>query len=167
MPSARGERVVARNALPRSTLSKEAPAPRPVSAPSILVVDDDEAIRQAIAQLLEDEGYQVAQASDGVEALEMIESAESRLVVLLDVMMPRMGGLEVCKRLKADSRLRGSHAVILMSAWFHHSASSDTLADAFLSKPFDIEALLDLVAKLAREPPPQRWQSSRRGPPAP
>ncbi|NQW20840.1 MAG: response regulator [Chloroflexi bacterium] len=67
--------------------------------PTILVVDDHEEIREALAEILEEEGHKILQAGDGLQALEMIASSRPD-VVLLDIAMPGMDGLETLRRLK-------------------------------------------------------------------
>lgn len=70
--------------------------------PMILVVDDHEEIREALAEILEEEGHEVLQAVDGLDALEMV-SASPPDVILLDIAMPGMDGLETLRHLKNDS----------------------------------------------------------------
>ncbi len=111
----------------------------------LLVVDDDEHLRTVVATLLEASGYEVATAGDGAEALERLER-EAFDLMLLDVWMPRMTGLEVLSQLKARSLpLR----VILLTA----DDTPDTVLHAlrdqayqFVRKPFDPEALLATVS---------------------
>ncbi|HEV7129517.1 MAG TPA: response regulator [Ktedonobacterales bacterium] len=115
----------------------------------VLVVDDDQDIRNVLRDLLSDEGYQVSLASDGAEGLRLLASASEPLVVLLDLMMPRVDGFEVCRRLAADSHLRDSHAVVLMSARRNLETADHTAVTATIPKPFEIDDLLTLVDRLA------------------
>ena len=112
----------------------------------ILVVDDQEDNVFILEQLLQRNGYQVAVARDGVEALE--KAAEQRPdVVLLDINMPRMDGLEVCRRLKSDESMAGA-AIILISARTEKGQRVEGLdagADDYISKPFSPKELLARV----------------------
>src|SRR5436190_3622691 len=102
----------------------------------VLVVDDSESIRLLFQRLLVTEGHEVVSASDGIEALEAV-SLHQPDVILLDVAMPCMDGLEVCRRLKADPATRLT-PIVLVSG---HADLSDRLrgleagADEILEKP--------------------------------
>jgi DNA-binding response OmpR family regulator len=116
---------------------------------TILVVDDDPVIQKLLSVNFELEGYRVVTAGDGIEGLESI-GAEPPDIVLLDVMMPRMDGLEVCRRLKDDPATAGI-PVILLSAKAQAtdiSGGIDAGADDYITKPFDPLELLDKVAGL-------------------
>ncbi|HEV2235430.1 MAG TPA: response regulator [Ktedonobacterales bacterium] len=119
----------------------------------VLIVEDDSAIRESLAQMLREEGYAVTMARDGIEALRLLAEARERYVIFLDVLMPRMDGVEFCERLLADPALRHDHAIILMSAWFHHSAAIPAVAAAHLYKPFDIETVLELAQRFSVSTP--------------
>ncbi len=82
--------------------------------PTILVVDDHEEIREALAEILEEEGHEVLQAVDGLEALEMVATMPLD-VILLDIAMPGMDGLETLRRLK-DSPESAKLPVIMVTA---------------------------------------------------
>lgn len=82
--------------------------------PTILVVDDHEEIREALAEILEEEGHEVVQAVDGLEALEMVATVQLD-VILLDIAMPGMDGLETLRRLK-DSPESSKLPVIMVTA---------------------------------------------------
>lgn len=119
----------------------------------VLVIDDDQDIRGALRDLLSDEGYAVTLAGDGAEGLRMLARAEQPMVVLLDLMMPRVDGYEVCRRLAADPRLRDDHAIVLMSARRNLEAADQTAVTAAIPKPFEINELLSLLDRLAGPPP--------------
>lgn len=111
-----------------------AASPRPV----VLVVDDIEANRELLEGVLDDLGYEVRQASDGVEALEAIEHEEPDLV-LLDIDMPRLDGISVCRQLKAHP-VRRLVPVVLVTAYQDRETRLRGLeagADDFLTKPID------------------------------
>lgn len=119
---------------------------------AVLVVDDDREIRSVLRDLLRDEGYQVIEAVNGAECLKRLEDSKESLVVLLDLMMPGVDGFEVCRRLAGDARLRDDHAVVLMSARRNLAAADQTAVRATISKPFEVDDLLDLVEHLAAPP---------------
>jgi CheY-like chemotaxis protein len=116
--------------------------------PTILICDDEPDLRELMRVSLGAK-YSFVEAGDGVEAIELVESAEPDLV-LLDMMMPRGGGMSVLGRLRGDPSLSGT-TVVVVSAF---SADSDRLAaleagaDGFLGKPFDPEELRSLVEEL-------------------
>jgi CheY-like chemotaxis protein len=119
-------------------------------AKRVLVVDDDRVIQQLLEVNLELEGYEVvATASDGREALDKIAELGPDLVIL-DIMMPKMDGLEVCRHLKADPKL-ARIPVVLLSARAQDldvREGMDIGADAYLTKPFDPVELLEVVGRL-------------------
>ena len=119
----------------------------------ILVVDDDPKIRSVLGRGLRFEGYDVQLAADGQEALQLARETPFDLVVL-DLTMPRMDGLEVCRRLR-----RGVSTPILMltarDAVPDRIVGLDSGADDYLTKPFDFEELLARVRALLRRAQPQ------------
>jgi CheY-like chemotaxis protein len=114
----------------------------------VLVVDDDERIREMLKTLLEGEGYAVATAADGLEAIEFLVQAQDAWIVLLDVMMPRMSGLEVCARLLAAGPPGTRHAVALMTGSQLDAKDRPPLSRKILDKPFTLPMVLDAVRKL-------------------
>ena len=110
--------------------------------PSVLVVDDEREIVELLSTLLEEEGYRVVPAFDGVEAWELA-SAQHPDLVISDVMMPRMSGLELVSRLRGAADSLADTPIILMSA-VPRAAETDGVA--FLSKPFDLDRVLSLVS---------------------
>jgi CheY-like chemotaxis protein len=124
------------------------------SGASVLIVDDDPFIRRLIATTLEDvAGFELYEASDGVEALELAADRPPRLV-FLDVDMPRLDGISVCRRLRADAATRGTTIVILTAANADEveQRASEAGADMFLTKPFSPLDLLRLVDRLGGSP---------------
>jgi CheY-like chemotaxis protein len=105
---------------------------------TVLVVDDEPAIREIVATLLEDEGYEVRHARDGVEALAAID--ERIDLVLSDVIMPRLDGASLVRNLRRRGHLV---PVVLMSAVY---ADVDLPGVRFVPKPFEIDRLLGTVA---------------------
>jgi CheY-like chemotaxis protein len=119
--------------------------------PTILIVDDDPLIRQLITTTLQDvAGYRLREAGDGVQALEA--AVEDRPeIVFLDYDMPRLNGIETCRRLRSDPVTADATIVMLtaMSDGEHQDLAVDAGADLFLTKPFSPLRLLRLVDELA------------------
>ena len=116
---------------------------------TVLVVDDDPVIQKLLQVNFEMEGYTVITAGDGEEGLAKAQ-AERPDAVVLDVMMPKMDGLEVARRLKGDAETR-SIPIILLSAKAQQAdvqAGQATGADEYLTKPFDPLELLQRVGAL-------------------
>jgi CheY-like chemotaxis protein len=122
----------------------------------VLVVDDDPFIRELLQDILADEGYSVAVARDGAEALEIL-AREHNFLVLLDLMMPRIDGPGVIRALERQPDIRDHNRVVVMSAAerlfaFSSTMQSDIIAEQ-LAKPFELETMLDLVSRLVPPPP--------------
>jgi CheY-like chemotaxis protein len=113
----------------------------------VLIVEDDEGVRGAFAALLASEGYRVMEAADGLEALELLRSADTLpCLILLDLMMPRMSGWDFCAVQKRDERLL-SIPVVVVSADPLAARATRMGAAAVLQKPADPEQLLELVER--------------------
>lgn len=113
----------------------------------VLVVDDDASILQTVAQALELEGYEVATARNGKEALERVEAERPKLVVL-DMRMPVMDGWQFARALR-DRGIQ-THLLVMTAARNAESWAAEVGADAYLAKPFDLLELLDTVSDLCR-----------------
>jgi two-component system, OmpR family, response regulator MprA len=112
---------------------------------SILVVDDEPAVRESLRRALELEGYVVELAADGDEALSRLGRSEQPEAVVLDILMPGVDGLEVCRRLRASGN---AVPVLMLTAQAEvdsRVAGLDAGADDYLPKPF---ALAELLARL-------------------
>ena len=119
----------------------------------ILIADDDRAIREALSRALTLEGYEVVQAPDGAQALSLIESTRPDVAVL-DVMMPNVDGLMVCRVLRAE---RNRLPVLMLTARTEtpdRVAGLDAGADDYLAKPFDLDELLARIRALLRRARP-------------
>jgi CheY-like chemotaxis protein len=112
----------------------------------VLVVDDDPALREMLGIILESEGYEVARACDGAEAVAYLQSGWQPAVMLLDVLMPVMDGGEVCEWVVAHLPAPARPRVVILSASLVPGARFP-LADAQLSKPFGVDAVLALVQR--------------------
>jgi two-component system response regulator MprA len=128
----------------------------------ILVVDDEPAVREALRRALQLEGYDVELAGDGVEALERL-AANSVDAVLLDVMMPRLDGLETCRRLRRDGNPLPVLMLTARDAVSDRVAGLDAGADDYVVKPFALEELLARLRALLRRLAPQGSEVLRFG----
>ncbi|MFI2840331.1 MULTISPECIES: response regulator transcription factor [Mycolicibacterium] len=115
----------------------------------ILVVDDDRAVRESLRRSLSFNGYSVDLAQDGVEALEAISSDRPDAVVL-DVMMPRLDGLEVCRHLRSTGDDLPILVLTARDSVSERVAGLDAGADDYLPKPFALEELLARMRALLR-----------------
>jgi CheY-like chemotaxis protein len=116
----------------------------------VLIVDDDQFIRKLIATTLEDVSeFQLHEAGDGLEALE-VARRERPSLVFLDVDMPRLNGIDTCRRLREDDATREVTIVMLTAASGDgvESEAEQAGADLFLTKPFSPLELLRLVDQL-------------------
>ena len=107
--------------------------------PTVLIVEDEPAIRAVVAALLEEEGYAVRRARDGLEALTIVDTDRVDLV-LSDVVMPQLDGASLVRQLRQRGHLV---PVVLMSAVY---ADVDLPGVPFVPKPFDVDRLLEAVA---------------------
>lgn len=116
----------------------------------VLVVDDDEVIRQLVTLNLELEGFVVVQATDGQDALDKISDADPA-VVTLDIGMPRLDGWATAMRLRADPATRHVRIVLVSArAQVADRQRGDEIGvDAYLSKPFNPDELVETVRRLA------------------
>lgn len=111
---------------------------------TILIVDDEEPVRDFLAMLMEDAGHRTLKAIHGAQALELVEKERPDLVIA-DIMMPVLNGVELCRRLKARADTRVL-PVILMSSMGPRSVDGAG-ADAFIAKPFVLEEMEALVRR--------------------
>jgi DNA-binding response OmpR family regulator len=118
----------------------------------ILVVDDDPDLVEAVSMKLEAKNFRIAKAYDGVEAMDRINEEKPALVIL-DVMMPRKNGWDVCEEIKNNEGLKDI-AVVLLTAvadsvkttsYTHHDGKT-TLADDYIPKPIDLDELMEIVS---------------------
>ena len=128
-----------------------AAAAEPVRTPLVMVVDDSLTVRRVTQRLLVREGYRVALAKDGLDALEQL-AAERPVVLLSDIEMPRMDGFDLVRNVRADPRLADLPVVMITSRIVqkHRDYAAELGVDHYLGKPYSEEELLSLVARYAR-----------------
>ncbi len=123
--------------------------------PLILIADDDAAIRATLRFLLENEGYPVIEASDGTAALAALRASLKPLIMLIDLNMPAMNGLEVLRTLQTEAPVTIAHRIMLLTARHTPLPPVDAallhqLHVTTLHKPFELDELLGKVADMAR-----------------
>ena len=113
-----------------------------------LVVDDNEDIRDVFCRLVERAGHVAGTAADGVEAVELLEG-ESFDVMLLDLTMPRMNGVDVVRWLRAHPDVAPTLRVVVISAWAgeHRAVLQELGVDSVMQKPLRIQQLTDLITE--------------------
>jgi two-component system response regulator MprA len=120
----------------------------------IMVVDDERAVRESLRRALELEGYEIVLAADGAEALSLLSNGKPTDALILDVLMPGIDGLEVCRTLRRN----GNQLPILMltarAEVENRVAGLDAGADDYVTKPFALEELLARLRALLRRAGP-------------
>jgi CheY-like chemotaxis protein len=117
----------------------------------VLIVDDDPDLVETVCMMLENKGYEVGKAYDGVEGEEAIKERQPDLLVL-DVMMPRKDGYQLCAELKADSATRDIPVILLTAVGeavpttsYTHAQGMSTEAEEYIPKPVDSKTLVEAV----------------------
>ena len=117
----------------------------------VLVVDDDPDLVEAISMKLESKDYQVAKAYDGIEAWDRIQEQRPDLIIL-DVMMPRKNGYELCDEIKNNPKYQDITVILLTavgsavtSTSYSHQDGMSTLADDYIPKPIDLDKLMSMI----------------------
>lgn len=120
----------------------------------LLIVDDEAHIRMLIEQTLEDledEGVELLFAENGEEALNLIQKEEPNLV-FLDVMMPKMNGMEVCQKVKKELKLSQVYIILLTAKGqeVDRQKGLDMGADRYMTKPFDPDEMLSIAEEILK-----------------
>jgi two-component system response regulator MprA len=119
-----------------------------LDASIVLIVDDDPAVVEGLSELLEEEGYDVAVAKDGRDALDQLRTGLRPSVILLDLMMPRMDGWDFRHEQMKDAELRDIPTIVISAAGFSATSVKAQLGDIeFVPKPPDAQALLDAIKR--------------------
>jgi CheY-like chemotaxis protein len=112
---------------------------------SILIVEDDTEVRETLAEILVDEGYRVALAANGNEALRHLRGAPAPRVILLDLMMPVMDGWEFRRQQQQDAGLASVPVVIVSGDSSVAQNATSLRADGYLVKPINLDTLLETI----------------------
>ena len=126
----------------------------------VLIAEDDRAVRESLARAMHLEGYEVATANDGAAALESVR-AESPDIAVLDVSMPAVDGLTVCRVLRSEGN---TLPILMLTARTEPSdrvAGLDAGADDYVTKPFDLGELFDRLRELSRRVRPDEQPGAR------
>lgn len=122
----------------------------------VLIVDDDEGIRESLRLVLEDAGYVVTDADSGQRALDVLRGSDERLIILLDNFMPNLDGASFLTTLATDEALFPRHAYVVITA-SPNALSAETMSFLartsipLIHKPFDIEELLIAVEQASQQ----------------
>lgn len=115
----------------------------------ILMVDDDEDIREVVSLILQEEGHDVAQAEDGFDALKQLHHGDHPSVILLDLMMPRLDGEGFMRALRSDPHTADIPVIIMSGHRIARQTAAELGASACLVKPIDLDQLLDAIDRAA------------------
>lgn len=120
---------------------------------NVLVVEDSPPQREMMTKILQESGMSVRAAADGLEALDLIKE-ECPDVLVLDVVMPRMNGYELCRKLRTDSKTHKIKVVMCSTKGeeFDRYWGLRQGADAYIAKPFQPDELISTIKQLTREP---------------
>jgi CheY-like chemotaxis protein len=136
--------------LPPHTLDGRTPAGGLASP--VLLVEDEDSIREALASMLRERGLAVLMAANGIEALDLLQRGLRPAAILLDLMMPGMDGWDFRQRQLDDPRLAAIPTIVVTSAGFSTQSIRAQFGDVgFVPKPFDEEVLLEAIEKV-RDP---------------
>ena len=118
----------------------------------VLVVEDEIKIRNVVCMYLEKEGFNVLQTDNGVEALSMIEKEKPSLIIL-DIMLPGLSGLEVCKRIKTNKKTKDIYVIILSAKGqeWEKAEGYQVGADLYETKPFSPKNLINNIKELLND----------------
>lgn len=117
-------------------------------ATKVLIADDEQDIKDVMQMYLEGQGYEVETAYDGLDTLDMVNTWQPQ-IVLLDIMMPVMDGISVCKKIKSDAATKDIK-VVMVSAASKREKEGEAYqagADGYVLKPFDPADLADIIEK--------------------
>jgi CheY-like chemotaxis protein len=137
-----------------ASLPTGAADPEPLT---VLLVDDDAAVAEGLAEFLADEGYAVATAKDGHAALDQLRSGLRPCVILLDLMMPGMDGWDFRREQLKDAELSHIPTIVISAAGFSDTTVKSQFGDVeFLPKPVSLERLLDAIERRSNDCGPSK-----------
>ncbi len=118
----------------------------------ILIVDDEVHIRLLLEQTMEDfegKGVEILSCDNGIDALEIIKQENPRLIIL-DIMMPGMDGLDVCRAVKKELKMEDVYIILLTAKGqeFDKKAGEEAGADLYMNKPFDPDVIIEKAARV-------------------
>jgi CheY-like chemotaxis protein len=125
-----------------------------VASERVLVIEDDDDIREVMQEALVSEGYRVDVARDGLEALGQLEARTQPPVILLDMMMPRMDGEAFLKALRGRPALADAPVIVISGNAAAREKARQLAAAACLVKPFELDELLSVIRRLVRSAAP-------------
>jgi CheY-like chemotaxis protein len=117
---------------------------------SIMIVDDDDDLRETLGECLQLNGYDVSLAINGLDAFTQLRAGPRAIVILLDLMMPVMDGAKLVAELRQDEVLRGIPIIIITAAGNSATTLGSLETAGHIRKPFKIELLLAMIADLCR-----------------
>jgi CheY-like chemotaxis protein len=114
---------------------------------AILVVEDDEDVRESLAAILEDAGHVVTTAADGNKALELLRGGLRPRLILLDLMMPVLDGFEFRIEQWRDPGLSTIPVVVITAGWYPEDKAAALRPDGYITKPIRVDALLEMISR--------------------
>jgi two-component system, chemotaxis family, chemotaxis protein CheY len=121
-----------------------------VTAPLLLVVEDDAEVRDAISDVLRDAGYRISAAGDGAAAIRALRAGLKPAAILLDLMMPEMNGYEFRTEQRADPAIADIPVIVISAMRIGERAAAALAAAACIPKPSPVDDLLATVSRVAR-----------------
>src|SRR3989442_14556791 len=121
----------------------------------VLVVDDEPTIRELVGEALREAGYWVETAAHGAEALQLMHGAQPPQAIVLDLMMPRLDGTGFVERMRLNPRLASVPIVLVTAAYGAAQAAERMGAHVCITKPFELDHLVQAVDLLVGEPEPR------------
>jgi CheY-like chemotaxis protein len=118
----------------------------------VLVVDDERMIRELVAEALREAGYRVETAANGADALQLMRAAPPPHAIVLDLMMPRLDGTSFVQIMRLDPRLCTVPIVLVTAAYGAANAAERIGAQTCITKPFELDALIEAVTRVIDEP---------------
>jgi CheY-like chemotaxis protein len=116
----------------------------------VLLVDDDDDIREVLMDVLAAEGYRTEAAKDGLDALAKLDTGDRTLVIVLDMMMPRMDGETFLKELRSNPAMIDTPVVVISGNAAARAKAQELQAAACLMKPFELDELLHVLRRLTQ-----------------